>query len=178
MEPRLSLEQRKAIFKWFWRTENVVEVQRQWRHKYRTVPYEINNCTHSWQIWDSWYRMRCSKGQIWEASHTKKPHVLGYGFGTFWAIVNRVGGSVLYSRLHYRWTSTFKFVFRCSNYNLGSILMLINLLSSNASMTYVSLINLQTSYYTLLLFFGPTLKYIKYISHGTLYMYNLYLFSN
>ena len=29
----------------------------------------INNCTHSWQIWHSWYRMRCSQGQIWETSH-------------------------------------------------------------------------------------------------------------
>ena len=25
----------------------------------------INNCKHSWQIWDSWYRMRCSQGQIY-----------------------------------------------------------------------------------------------------------------
>ena len=48
------------------------------------------------------------------------------------AIVNRVGRSVLYSRLHYRWTSTtfsvlqhFKIAFLCSNDNLGSILMLL-----------------------------------------------------
>ncbi|KAJ4432449.1 hypothetical protein ANN_21068 [Periplaneta americana] len=38
MEPRLSFEQRKAILKWYWRTENVVEVQRQWRREYRTEP--------------------------------------------------------------------------------------------------------------------------------------------
>ena len=38
MEPRLLFEQQKAILKWFWRTENVVEVQRRWRHEYRTEP--------------------------------------------------------------------------------------------------------------------------------------------
>ncbi|KAJ4442788.1 hypothetical protein ANN_04381 [Periplaneta americana] len=38
MEPRLSFEQRKAILKWYWRTENVVEVQRQWRREYRIEP--------------------------------------------------------------------------------------------------------------------------------------------
>ena len=31
-------EQRKEILKWYWRTENVVEVQRQWRHEYRAEP--------------------------------------------------------------------------------------------------------------------------------------------
>ncbi|KAJ4444888.1 hypothetical protein ANN_06686 [Periplaneta americana] len=38
IEPRLSFEQRKAILKWYWRTENVVEVQRQWRREYRSEP--------------------------------------------------------------------------------------------------------------------------------------------
>lgn len=38
MESRLSFEQRKAILKWYFRTENVVEVQRQWRREYRTEP--------------------------------------------------------------------------------------------------------------------------------------------
>ena len=38
MEPRLSFEQQKAILKWYWRTGNVVEVQRQWRRDYRTEP--------------------------------------------------------------------------------------------------------------------------------------------
>ena len=38
MGPRLSFEQRKAILKWYWRTENIVEVQRQWRREYRTEP--------------------------------------------------------------------------------------------------------------------------------------------
>ena len=38
MEPRLSFQQRKAILKCYWRTENVVEVQRQWTHEYRTEP--------------------------------------------------------------------------------------------------------------------------------------------
>ena len=42
MEPRLSFEQRKAILKWYWRTENVVEAQRQWRREYRTEPLGIN----------------------------------------------------------------------------------------------------------------------------------------
>ena len=36
MVPRLSLEQRKANLKWYWRTENIVGVQRQWRREYRT----------------------------------------------------------------------------------------------------------------------------------------------
>ena len=38
MEPSFSFEQRKAISKWYWRTENIVDVQRQWRHEYRTEP--------------------------------------------------------------------------------------------------------------------------------------------
>ena len=36
MDPRSSFEQQKAILKWYWRTENVVEVQRQWKREYRT----------------------------------------------------------------------------------------------------------------------------------------------
>ena len=88
-------------------------------------------------------------------------------------VVNRFGGSVLYPLLHCHWTSTifsilqyhFKIAFCCSNDNLVSILiLLINLLHSYASMTYVSLIVYRTSYYSLLLFFSPTLKYIKQIS--------------
>ena len=57
----------------------------------------------------------------------------------------------------------FKISFRCSNDNLGSILMLINLSRSNASMTYVSLSCLQNTI-PHIVFFGPTLKYIKLIS--------------
>ena len=38
MEASLSFEQRKAILEWYWRTENVVEVQQQWRREYRTEP--------------------------------------------------------------------------------------------------------------------------------------------
>ena len=34
MEPRLSFEQHKGIFKCYWRTEKVVEVQRQYRCEY------------------------------------------------------------------------------------------------------------------------------------------------
>ena len=38
METKLSFEQRKAILKWYWRTENIVEVQQQLRHEHITEP--------------------------------------------------------------------------------------------------------------------------------------------
>ncbi|KAJ4442902.1 hypothetical protein ANN_04495 [Periplaneta americana] len=38
MEQRLSFKQRKVILKWYWRTENVVEIQRQWTREFGTEP--------------------------------------------------------------------------------------------------------------------------------------------
>jgi hypothetical protein len=35
-EVRLNFEERKYLLKWYWKFENVVEVQRQWRHEYGT----------------------------------------------------------------------------------------------------------------------------------------------
>jgi hypothetical protein len=37
-EARLSFEQRKIIFKWYFKFENVCEVQRQWRREFATKP--------------------------------------------------------------------------------------------------------------------------------------------
>ena len=77
MEPRLSFEHRKAVLKWYWRTENIVEVQRQWRREYRTEPSTRSTIarirdkfkTHGIII------MRCSQVQIWETSHINKPRL-------------------------------------------------------------------------------------------------------
>jgi len=38
VEARLLFEERKTILKWYLKFENVVEVQRQWRHEYATEP--------------------------------------------------------------------------------------------------------------------------------------------
>ncbi|XP_042225978.1 uncharacterized protein LOC121868990 [Homarus americanus] len=35
---RLSFEQRKLILKWYWKSENVCDVQRQWRREFTTEP--------------------------------------------------------------------------------------------------------------------------------------------
>lgn len=35
---RLSFEERKCVLKWFWKFENVTEVQRQWRREFGTTP--------------------------------------------------------------------------------------------------------------------------------------------
>jgi hypothetical protein len=35
---RLSFEQRKIILKWYWKFENMCEVQRQWRCEFATEP--------------------------------------------------------------------------------------------------------------------------------------------
>jgi hypothetical protein len=37
-EFRLTFEQCRLILKWYWKFENVCEVQRQWRHKFATEP--------------------------------------------------------------------------------------------------------------------------------------------
>jgi hypothetical protein len=37
-EARLSFEQRKVILKWYFKFENVCEVQRQWRREFATKP--------------------------------------------------------------------------------------------------------------------------------------------
>jgi hypothetical protein len=37
-EARLNFEQRKTILKWYWKFENVCEVQRQWRREFGTEP--------------------------------------------------------------------------------------------------------------------------------------------
>ncbi|XP_008116993.1 uncharacterized protein LOC100557975 [Anolis carolinensis] len=36
--PRLTFDQRKFVLKWYWKTENVKEVQRQWRQEFPTGP--------------------------------------------------------------------------------------------------------------------------------------------
>jgi hypothetical protein len=35
---RLSFEQRKAVWKWYWKYENIKEVQRQWQNEFGTQP--------------------------------------------------------------------------------------------------------------------------------------------
>jgi hypothetical protein len=47
-EEWLSSEQCNIIFKWYWKFENVFEVQRQWQHKFATEPPSnmINTCTY------------------------------------------------------------------------------------------------------------------------------------
>ena len=87
------------------------------------------------------------------------------------AIENRVDGSVLYSRLHWRCTSTFSvfqyyfnITFHCSNDNRGSILMLfINLSRSNASMMYVRLICLQNIILYINVIFRPNFEICRYL---------------
>ena len=44
MGPRLSSEKLKAILKWYWRTENVVEVQRKWWREYETESPTRSGC--------------------------------------------------------------------------------------------------------------------------------------
>jgi hypothetical protein len=34
----LSFEQRKAVLKWYWKYENIKEVQRQWQNEFGTQP--------------------------------------------------------------------------------------------------------------------------------------------
>ena len=92
------------------------------------------------------------------------------------ATVSRIGGSVVYSRLHCRWTSRtfsilqyyFKIAFRCSNDNLGYILMLlINLSRSEASITYVSLICLEN----IILHQGSSTFWVR----GPIYIFHIIL---
>lgn len=38
MAERLFFEQRKAVLKWYWKYENIKEVQRQWQNEFGTQP--------------------------------------------------------------------------------------------------------------------------------------------
>ncbi|KAG7197418.1 hypothetical protein KM043_013278 [Ampulex compressa] len=38
MAVRLTFEQRKAVLKWYWKFENIQEVQRQWRAEFESKP--------------------------------------------------------------------------------------------------------------------------------------------
>ena len=37
-DARLSFEERKCVLKWFWKFENVTEVQRRWKCEFGTTP--------------------------------------------------------------------------------------------------------------------------------------------
>lgn len=38
MAERLSFEQRTAVLKWYWKYENIIEVQWQWKNEFGTKP--------------------------------------------------------------------------------------------------------------------------------------------
>jgi len=46
---RLSFEERKAVLKWYFKFENINEVQRQWRNEFGTQP---PTCLTIARIWD------------------------------------------------------------------------------------------------------------------------------
>ena len=119
MEPRLSFEQQKAILKWYWRTENVVEVQRQWRREYRTDPPMRLTIARICDKFET-HGIVCDvhKGR------SGRPCTSTIILATFWCCWLTCHAATPAWR---KWVSS---VYR-------------------------------TSYYTLLLFFGPTLKYIK-----------------
>jgi hypothetical protein len=39
MAERLFFEQRKAVLRWYWKYENMKEVQQQWQNEFVTPPY-------------------------------------------------------------------------------------------------------------------------------------------
>ena len=55
----------------------------------------INNCTHSWQVWDSWYRMRCSQGDLGSPRSQNLTPLDFYLWGTLKNVIDRRKPAIL-----------------------------------------------------------------------------------